>query len=77
MVAKHTSQKRFKVESFNLAKIHMVAKLEHFLTIMNLGFNLAKIHMVAKPTPIGCNNAKCFNLAKIHMVAKPQTDFIT
>ena len=32
----------------NLAKIHMVTKLEEFQAIDAVGLNLAKIHMVTK-----------------------------
>ena len=55
----------------NLAKIHMVAKLEILSHFIKSRLNLAKIHMVAKLLFLYCLIQFCLNLAKIHMVAKP------
>ena len=63
--------------SLNLAKIHMVAKLNPDNIMIVSRLNLAKIHMVAKLLKSKTKLDRRLNLAKIHMVAKPQTDFIT
>ena len=49
MVAKLYPKTTSRIGSLNLAKIHMVAKLQIPLKEVPNRLNLAKIHMVAKP----------------------------
>ena len=48
MVAKQKWYKNTWKERLNLAKIHMVAKLNTIASHKGISLNLAKIHMVAK-----------------------------
>ena len=70
MVAKHYQHDIEQLMGLNLAKIHMVAKLQPLTFVVWSRLNLAKIHMVAKHSLFRHSSLGGLNLAKIHMVAK-------